>query len=145
MAPLLDQTLAAGRTRLLARCGDTIPNRSIFWTLRDRAVPGAGLDCFVAGLARLGRDLIPADPAWAARWLADPGAGADEVAVWRDIIAARDWTVSPVSPAIIAEQQDEADTLLRHNALASRVNVSTAVCMSIARAPSHGPPRSRQT
>ena len=29
MAPLLDQSVAAGRVRLLARCGDTIPNRSV--------------------------------------------------------------------------------------------------------------------
>jgi NitT/TauT family transport system substrate-binding protein/sulfonate transport system substrate-binding protein len=127
MAPLLDQSLAAGRARLLARCGDTIPNRSVFWTLRDRAVPSAPLDGFVEFLTRLGRDIIPADPMRAARLLASPGAGADELAAWRDVIASRDWSIAPAGPALIAEQQDEADTLLRHDVLPRRVAVAAAL------------------
>jgi hypothetical protein len=90
-------------------------------------VPAAALDRFVAFLTRLGRDIIPADPMAAARVLADPGADADEIAAWRDVVAGRDWTVVPAGPAIIAEQQDEADTLLRHDCLAARVDVSTAL------------------
>jgi len=127
MAPLLDQSLAAGRARLLARCGDTIPNRSVFWTLRDRAVPSPLLDGFVDFLMRLGRDIIPADPMRAARLLASPGAGADELTAWRDVIAARDWSIAPAGPALIAEQQDEADTLLRHDVLPRRVEIADAL------------------
>jgi ABC-type nitrate/sulfonate/bicarbonate transport system substrate-binding protein len=126
MAPLLDQSLAAGRARLLARCGDTIPNRSVFWTLRDRALPDAVLDGFVAGLMRLGRD-IAADPLRAATLLADAGAGAADVAAWRDVVAARDWSIVPAAPVIIAEQQEEADTLLRHDSLASAVDLTAAL------------------
>jgi sulfonate transport system substrate-binding protein len=81
----------------------------------------------VAFLTRLGRDVIPADPMRAARLLAEPGAGTDKIAAWRDVVATRDWTVVPAGTAIVAEQQDEADTLLRHDCLATRVDVSAAL------------------
>jgi ABC-type nitrate/sulfonate/bicarbonate transport system substrate-binding protein len=132
MAPLLDQSLAAGRARLIARCGDTIPNRSVFWTLRDRAVPDATLDGFVAFLARLGPEFIAPDPMRAARILAGPDASPESLAAWRDVVASRDWSVVAAGPAIIAEQQDEADTLLRHEALDRHVDLSAAL-----RAPRH--------
>ena len=126
MAPLLDQSVAAGRVRLLARCGDTIPNRSVFWTLRDRAVPASLLDDFVACLARLGRD-IAADPLRAARVLADGGAAEADVAAWRSVVAARDWSIVPAGHDILAEQQAEADTLLRHASLERAIDLAAAL------------------
>lgn len=125
MAPLLDQSAAAGRVRLLARCGETIPNRSVFWTLRERAVPGAVLDGFVACLQRLGR-MIAADPLQAARVLAHASAAEADVAAWRDVVAARDWSIVPAGPDIIAEQQREADTLYRHGSLARALDLAAA-------------------
>ena len=124
MAPLLDQSLATGRARLLARCGDTIPNRSVFWTIRDLAVPPAVLDGFVTGLTRLGR-AIRSDPMRAATHLA--GAGAADVAAWHDVVAGRDWSVIPAGAEIAAEQQAEADALLRHDALARPIDLSAAL------------------
>ncbi len=125
MAPLLDRSVAAGRVRLLAHCGDTIPNRSLFWTVRDRAAPDALLDGFVACMARLGRT-IAADPLRAARLLADAGEAAD-IAAWRDVVASRDWSVRPAGADIIAEQQAEADTLLEHASLPRAVNLTAAL------------------
>ncbi len=126
MAPLLDQSLAAGRTRLLARCGDTIPNRSVFWTSRARAVPRAVLDGFVAGLIRLG-ETSEANPADAAKRLADSGAGAGGIDAWRDVVAARDWSIVPADAQIGAEQQAEADTLLRHDDLPGPVDIAASL------------------
>ncbi|HWK48051.1 MAG TPA: ABC transporter substrate-binding protein [Stellaceae bacterium] len=126
MAPLLDQSLAAGRAQLLTRCGDTIPNRSVFWTLRGCAVSEATLDGFAACLARLGRD-IAADPLRAARLLADAGAGEADIAAWREVVAARDWSIGPAGPQIIAEQQAEADTLVRHGDLPRQLDLATAL------------------
>jgi sulfonate transport system substrate-binding protein len=125
MAPLLDQSLAAGRARLLARCGDTIPNRSVFWTAQDRAIPAATLDRFVAGLMRLGQ-AIQSDPLRAAKRLADAGAGEAGIAAWRDVVAGRDWSIVPAGAQVIAEQQAEADTLLRHGDLPRPVDLAAA-------------------
>jgi sulfonate transport system substrate-binding protein len=126
MAPLLDQSLATGRTRLLARCGDTIPNRSVFWTTRARALPPALLDGFVAGLIRFG-ETIKANPLEAAKRLADTGADAAGIAAWRDVVASRDWSIIPAGAQVGAEQQAEADTLLRHNDLPGPIDVAAAL------------------
>ena len=126
MAPLLDASLAAGRARLLARCGNTIPNRSVFWTVRDRAVPPSLLDGFVLGLTRLGQ-AIEADPLRAATILAEAGAGGANLAAWRDVVAERDWSVVPAGAEVGAEQQAEADTLLRHASLARPVDLAAAL------------------
>jgi ABC-type nitrate/sulfonate/bicarbonate transport system substrate-binding protein len=126
MAPLLDQSLAAGRTRLLARCGDTIPNRSVFWTTRERGLSQAVLDGFVAGLMRFG-ETIKANPLQAAKRLAETGADAAGIAAWRDVVASRDWSIIAAGPQIGAEQQAEADTLLRHNDLAGPIDVTAAL------------------
>ena len=126
MAPMLDQSVAAGRVRLLARCGDTIPNRSVFWTTRQRGLSAAQMDGFVACLQRLGRT-ITADPSQAARMLADIGSAEVDVAAWRDVVAARDWSIVPAGPEIIAEQQAEADTLHRHGSLARPVDLASSL------------------
>lgn len=112
MAPLLDQAVAAGRARVLAACGDTIPNRSVFWTLADREIPAG----FVPALAALGQE-ITEDVEQAARLLADAGASATDLAGWRKAVQARDWGIVPAGPQVLAEQQAEADTLLRHGDL----------------------------
>jgi len=114
MAPLLDRAIDDGQARLILRCGDSIPNRSVFWTLDRRGVSAGVLDGFTAALSGLGR-AIAADPARAAGLLA--GTGAD-VSAWVRTIAERDWSIFPAGAAILAEQQDEADTLMRHGDLA---------------------------
>ncbi|MBV9632403.1 MAG: ABC transporter substrate-binding protein [Xanthobacteraceae bacterium] len=113
MAPHLDQALAAGTAEMLAPCGSTIPNRSLFWTLRRRALTPAVVGAFVTELARIGRE-ITAAPERAARILVDAKLGGVDFETWRRALASRDWTIVAADASLIAEQQAEADTLYRH-------------------------------
>lgn len=124
MAPHLDQALAAGTMRLLAPCGSTIPNRSVFWTLGRRGLASATVDAFVTELIRIARE-IAAAPERAARILSDAGLGGAGFDAWKKAIATRDWTIVPADETVIAEQQAEADTLLRHGELAHRIELTT--------------------
>ncbi|MCL4068032.1 ABC transporter substrate-binding protein [Pseudomonas sp. GX19020] len=113
MAPQIESAIGAGEARLLALCGSTIPNRSVFWTLADAGLSDTEIRDFVARLIRLGEE-IAADPDRAAQILAGPGAKPESLAQWRRVVAGRDWTILPADPTLIAEQQAEADTLTRH-------------------------------
>jgi NitT/TauT family transport system substrate-binding protein/sulfonate transport system substrate-binding protein len=126
MAPHLDQALADGSARQLVPCGATIPNRSVFWTLRSRKVLPAVIDDFVDGLIGIGK-AIKADPDRAARVLADLKVGGVNAEAWRKAIVTRDWTIVRADAAIVAEQQDEADTLFRHGDLAKQIQLSAAL------------------
>lgn len=113
MAPRLENALERDDIRLLSRCGSTIPNRSLFWTLED-----AGLDTDIRlkiaqELARIGKE-ITADPHQAARRLAESGATETTLQGWERVIASRDFTVIPADETILSEQQQEADVLFRH-------------------------------
>jgi sulfonate transport system substrate-binding protein len=125
MAPLLDQSLRAGKARLLAPCGDTIPNRSVFWTLRRRELPGDALDAFIRSLMAFG-EAISHQPDQAARLLADEGASPVDLAAWKKAVETRDWRIVPAGPDIIAEQQAEADTLVRHGDLPQMLTLADA-------------------
>jgi len=122
MAPLIDQTIASGETRLLSLCGSTIPNRSVFWTLADAPAGAAELEAFVAGLVRLGRE-VAADPERAAALLAGPEAGTAARAPWKAVVVGRDWTIHPASAALVAEQQEEADVLHAHGDFARPLTI----------------------
>ncbi|MEW5423573.1 ABC transporter substrate-binding protein [Amorphus sp. 3PC139-8] len=113
MAPMIDQTIASGETRLLSLCGSTIPNRSVFWTLRGADATSEELEGFVAGLIDLGR-AVSADPERAVALLAGKEANAEARAAWKGVITGRDWTVVPASASLVAEQQEEADVLHAH-------------------------------
>ena len=125
MAPHLDQSQAAGHTRILVPCGTTIPNRSVFWTLKRRGLSDAAMDGFVAGLAQLGLE-IAADPLRAARLLAEASAGDADLAAWGRSIAARDWGIVKADRTIMSEQQAEADTLSRHGDLSQALDLAAA-------------------
>lgn len=126
MAPLLGQTIADGGARLLVPCGATIPNRSVFWTLGRRKLSPATIDAFVAELARIGA-AIASEPDRAARILADLKLGGVDAASWGKAIRERDWSIVPADATIIAEQQDEADTLFRHGDFANRIDLTAAL------------------
>jgi ABC-type nitrate/sulfonate/bicarbonate transport systems, periplasmic components len=126
MAPLLGQTLADGGARLLVPCGATIPNRSVFWTLRRRRLTHETVDAFIAELVRLGAE-IAAEPDRAARILADLKLGGVDAASWEKSIRERDWSIVPADATIIAEQQEEADTLFRHGDFATRPDIAAAL------------------
>lgn len=113
MAPLIEQTIAAGEARLLSLCGSTIPNRSVFWTLAGSGATEAELDGFVTALMKLG-EAVSAAPEKAAQLLAGDKATPAELAQWKSVIAGRDWRVIPASAALVAEQQEEADVLHAH-------------------------------
>ncbi len=123
MAPQIDAAIATQEARLLALCGATIPNRSVFWTLADTGQSDAKIRDFVRGLIRLGTQ-IAASPDRAAQILAGPEAKPAALAQWRRVIAGRDWSVTPADAALIAEQQAEADTLTRHGDFARALTIS---------------------
>ncbi|MGE7413207.1 ABC transporter substrate-binding protein [Methylobacterium tarhaniae] len=123
MAPLLDQALAAGRAHLLAPCGATIPNRSVFWTLGERGLSGRDVAQIAAALAAFG-DAIGAAPDRAADLLAEGRLAGVDRAAWRRAIGSRDWRIVPADAGLLAEQQAEADTLARHGALPHPVRLS---------------------
>lgn len=122
MAPHLEQVLATGEAKVLTHCGTTIPNRSVFWTVRDRGLSAATLAAFAAGLARVGAG-ITAAPERAAALLAGPAASETERRAWTRVVAERDWQVVPADARIHAEQQAEADTLTRHGDLAAALHI----------------------
>ncbi len=126
MAPHLDQAVADGGARVLVPCGSTIPNRSVFWTLARRKLAPETIDGFVTELGRIGA-AITAEPDRAARILADLKLGGVDMAAWRKAITTRDWSIVPADKAIIAEQQDEADTLFRHGDIPERIELSAAL------------------
>ncbi|AJE48759.1 ABC transporter [Celeribacter indicus] len=124
MAPLIDQTIAQGETRLLSLCGSTIPNRSVFWTLGTSGASDAELEAFVAGLVKLGRE-VSAHPERAAALLAGEKADEKSLAAWKGVVSGRDWTVVPASEALVAEQQEEADVLHAHGDFAEALTISS--------------------
>lgn len=123
MAPLLDGSLSAGRARLLAPCGATIPNRSVFWTLGRRGLSDGTVAELVDALVAFG-EAVAADPDRAADLLADAKLAEADRPAWRTAVGSRDWRIVPASAEILAEQQREADTLLAHGDLARPVAIA---------------------
>lgn len=113
MAPRLENALEREDIRLLSRCGSTIPNRSLFWTLEDSRLDAKTRLAIAQELARIGRE-ITADPHQVARRLVDSGATEASLQGWEKVIASRDFTVIPADNTILTEQQTEAEVLHRH-------------------------------
>jgi sulfonate transport system substrate-binding protein len=131
MAPHLDPALASEEVRRLLPCGSTIPNRSLFWTIAQRKLSADAIKFFTAELIRIGKE-IASDHDRAARILSDLKIGGVDFSAWRKAIATREWTIVPAGRDIIAEQQEEADTLFRHGELANRVVLKSAVHTQLA-------------
>ncbi|WP_246725803.1 ABC transporter substrate-binding protein [Rhizobium lusitanum] len=123
MAPHLEQSLVSGEFRVLAHCGDLIPNRSLFWTIRDRDLSRDAMSDFAGELQRLGAE-IAADPEKAAALLA---AGGDETErrAWTRVVSGRNWQATAADAALLREQQAEADTLFDHGDLPARLTIVT--------------------
>lgn len=122
MAPHLEQALGEPEFHVLAHCGTTIPNRSLFWTSAERGLSPDALATFRGELAELG-EAITADPEQAAALLAPEGDERQRRA-WTRIVAERNWRIDPADETLLAEQQREADTLFRHGALARGVRIA---------------------
>jgi sulfonate transport system substrate-binding protein len=113
MSPRLEKALERDDIRLIVRCGATIPNRSLFWTLERNGLSAAEIRAIVSELSRIGGE-IAADPRAAAMLLASGDRSGTDIDAWEKVVRSRDFTVVPIDDEIIAEQQEEADTLLRH-------------------------------
>lgn len=113
MSPRLEKAIERDDLRLLLRCGAAIPNRSLFWTLRRTGLSSGELESIAAELNRIGRE-IAADPRTAAQLLAADDRTGTDVDVWERVVRSRDFAVGPIDAAVLAEQQEEADTLHRH-------------------------------
>ncbi len=123
MTPHLEQSLLSGEFRVLAHCGDLIPNRSLFWTIHERSLSrGVAID-FAAELERLGRE-ITADPEKAASLLSKDGDETERRA-WTRVVSGRNWQVGAVDAVLLREQQAEADTLFEHGDLPARLTIET--------------------
>jgi ABC-type nitrate/sulfonate/bicarbonate transport system substrate-binding protein len=131
MAPHLDPALASAEVRRLVPCGSTIPNRSLFWTIAQRKLSADAIKFFTAELIRIGKE-IASDHDRAARILSDLKIGGVDFSAWRKAIASRDWAIVPADDDVIAEQQDEADTLFRHGELNKRIALKAAARPQVA-------------
>ncbi|QTG17191.1 ABC transporter substrate-binding protein (plasmid) [Agrobacterium tumefaciens] len=123
MAPHLEQSLVSSEFIVLAHCGELIPNRSLFWTIKDCGLPSETLNEFANELQRLGQE-ITADPEKAAALLAANGGEADRRA-WTRIVSERNWQVIAADERLLREQQAEADTLFTHGDLAAKLIIET--------------------
>jgi sulfonate transport system substrate-binding protein len=123
MAPHLEQSLLGGEFRVLAHCGDLIPNRSLFWTIDERGLSGDAAVDFAGELKRLGQE-IAADPEKAASLLSKSGDETEQRA-WTRVVSGRNWQVSAINAALLREQQAEADTLFKHGDLPARLTIET--------------------
>jgi sulfonate transport system substrate-binding protein len=81
--------------------------------LERNGLSAAEIRAIVSELSRIGVE-IAADPRAAARLLASGDRGGTDFDAWEKVVRSRDFTVFPIDDEIIAEQQEEADTLLRH-------------------------------
>ena len=122
MAPHLEQSLSSGEFRVLAHCGATIPNRSTFWTVRERGLGRAEITAITSELARIGAE-IAQNPEKAAALLSENGTEIERRA-WTRVVSERNWGIVAADATILREQQAEADTLFRHKDLASRLEIT---------------------
>jgi sulfonate transport system substrate-binding protein len=113
MSPRLEKAIERPDLRLIVRCGAAIPNRSLFWALQRTGLSSSETAKIAAELDRIGRE-IAADPRAAARLLAAGDRSGTDVDSWERAVRSRDFSVVPIDEAVIAEQQEEADTLFRH-------------------------------
>jgi len=125
MSPLLEKAISKKFVKIIAECGDKIPNRSVFWTIRNRKLSASQKEDVLSRLITLGRE-ISADPERAARILTDARTEHVDLNTWSTAIAARDWSIHAAGREIADEQQEEADTLLRHGDLSREIAVLDA-------------------
>ncbi|MEP7455770.1 ABC transporter substrate-binding protein [Phyllobacterium sp. SB3] len=113
MDPRLEKALGRSDIRLIVRCGSTIPNRSLFWTLDENGLGEDIRQHIAAELSRIGTE-VTADPRLAASRLAESGGGDADIDAWEKVVRSRDFSIFPADGNILSEQQEEADTLYRH-------------------------------
>lgn len=113
MSPRLEKVFDRGDLRLIVRCGSTIPNRSLFWTLERHWLSEETVSAIVSELGRIGRE-VTANVRKAAELLAAEEGSEGDADSWERVLRSRDFSVVAADDAILDEQQQEADTLYRH-------------------------------
>ncbi len=113
MSPRLEKAIGRPDLRLIVRCGATIPNRSLFWSLARIGLSPSEIAGITSELARVGSE-IATDPVRAAHLLAENDHSGTDAEAWERVVRSRDFSVVPIDAAVLAEQQEEADTLFRH-------------------------------
>lgn len=126
MSPRLERVSGRPDLRLLVRCGGTIPNRSLFWTLERHALPAETIRTITDELDRVGRE-VTADLRKAAELLAAEENSDGDADAWERVLRSRDFSVGPAGAEIIAEQQAEADTLHRHGHFSTGVALKRSI------------------
>jgi sulfonate transport system substrate-binding protein len=124
-APYLAPALAEGGLRSLIGCDKVIPNRSVFWLLKEVAAMGKPVVEVVArSLADTDR-WIAADPERAGHlfYKAIGGVSAQD---WARSVATRTWGLVQADGTVLDEQQAEADLLARHGLLSRRIDLADA-------------------
>jgi len=129
MAPHLEQSLGSKEFRVLSYCGDLIPNRSVFWTIKDRGLSNDTVDEFASELRRFGQE-IAADPEKAASLLSAGGDEAERRA-WTRVVTERNWQINPADISLLREQQAESDTLFNHGDISKKLEIDTATSKEI--------------
>lgn len=120
MSPRLEKALGHEALHVLVRCGSTIPNRSLFWTLGHHEFSAEKVAAVAFELDRIGQ-LVMADIKGAAALLANQPGSEGDAQFWEKVLRSRDLSVGQATPEILAEQQEEADTLYRHGHFKSPV------------------------
>lgn len=133
MSPRLEKALTHEEISLLVRCGSTIPNRSLFWTLDRHALAPETRQAIAAELDRVGRAVM-ANVEQAAALLAAEPCSEGDASSWAKVLRSRDLSVVPATQNILAEQQEEADTLYRHGHFSLPVHTGQSMVQQVASA-----------
>jgi sulfonate transport system substrate-binding protein len=124
-SPYLGRALADGGLRSLIGCDKVIPNRSVYWLLKEVAAMGKPVVEVVArSLAETDR-WIAADPERSGN-LFFKAIGGVSAKDWAQSVAARTWGLVQADGTVLDEQQAEADLLARHGLLPRKIDLADA-------------------
>lgn len=125
--PWLTAAQDAKKVRCLAQVGEVIRNRSLFWC-RERwlrtSAPQA--EVLLKVLAENDR-WIAAYSQQAAGLIHQHLPGSLSLTRWHTTLRARPWGIHPVTPALLAEQQQQADDLLAARFITQPLTIGVAV------------------
>ena len=108
----------------IARVGDEIVNRSLFWSRADWAQQQPHAAAWLVAQLALNDSWIAQHPQQAAQLLAQHLPGAIDQQDWQRTLGARPWGITPADAALIAEQQQQADDLFAVGFIPAAVNLT---------------------
>lgn len=108
----------------LARVGDEIINRSLFWTRAAWSERHPQAAAWVVEQLQLNDAWIASHIAQAAQLLSTHLTSSITHNEWETTLRARPWGITPANPGLIAEQQQQADDLFAVGFIPAAVNLS---------------------